>query len=309
MSKENFDRIIDSLEVKYVLASKRKVLNSVELQNTLEQKDILLQVNSGFFSAGKNQVQIPPNHFYLIPKGSLIHFRHGKPPYEILGPEGFISSEQRELYLLPLGPTEAYEPDSDVFTIIGFEVLIYGAIPFFSILELPCLMIGENPTLNDLLQKIMMEEFVDPIGKVTMVRKYTDELIIHICRFIYSHPDLKPNIEKLDYLLDKRLINIIQYIQENLEQNLSNHKIAELAFVSKDYIGQFFKSLTGSNLQDYIENRRLEQAHFLLRSTTESIQEIAHMVGFKDPAYFSRRFKMKYNQNAKEVRKTDYLVV
>jgi transcriptional regulator GlxA family with amidase domain len=154
----------------------------------------------------------------------------------------------------------------------------------------------------------MMEEYLDPVGKKTMVKKYTDQMIIHICRYIYDDPELHKNIDKLNYLLDKRLINIIQFIQDNLDQDLSNHRIANLAFVSKDYIGQFFKSLTNSNLQDYIENRRLDQAHYLLRSTADSIQEIAHKVGFKDPAYFSRRFKVKFNQNAKEVRKSDFQV-
>ncbi len=308
MSKENFDRIIDYLQVKYVLASKRVVIKPVELSNTIEQKDVFLQVNAGHFTAGLKQTPIPEGHFYFVPRGSTIHFRHGQGPYEVIGTEGFTSPEQREKYLKPIDPRMALRPGSDVFTILGFEVLIHGAIPFFQILELPPVMMGENQVMSELLHKIMIEEYVDPVGKSTMVRKYTDEMIIHICRHIYDNPALFNKVQKLDYLLDRRLINIIQFIQDNLGDDLSNHKIASLAFVSKDYIGQFFKSMTGSNLQDYIENRRLDQAHFLLRSTTDSIQDIAAIVGFKDPAYFSRRFKFKFNQNAKEVRKSDHQV-
>ena len=81
--------------------------------------------------------------------------------------------------------------------------------------------------------------------------------------------------------------------------------IASLAYVSKDYVGQFFKSLTGRNLQDYIEERRLERAYHLIRTTDENIQQIAVRVGFKDPAYFSRRFKIKFLKNAKDVRKPE----
>lgn len=40
----------------------------------------------------------------------------------------------------------------------------------------------------------------------------------------------------------------------------------------------------------------------LLKTLPDNIQEIAHKVGFKDPAYFSRRFKMKYGANANSVR-------
>ena len=309
MGKESFNRIVDALEVKYVLASKRRVVEPVELVNTLEQKDILIKVESGFFTSCKNHRQIHAGTFCLIPKGSLIHFRHGKGPYTQLGSEGFTSAEHRENFLKPVHYQDAAKPDADIFSILGFEVLIHGAIPFFSIIELPCMFIDKNDVLSDLLNKILAEEGMDEVGKSSMVKKYTEEIIIHICRIIYSNPELSAQTQKLGYLLDKRLISIIQYIQENLGSDLSNIKIAELAFVSKDYIGQFFKSLTNINLQDYIENRRLEQAYFLLRTTTDNIQEIAHKVGFKDPAYFSRRFKIRFLQNAKEVRKYDYTVI
>ena len=309
MPKENFNRIVDALEVKYVMASKRKVVVPVELANTIEQKDILIKVNSGYFASCKNYKQIPEGAFCLIPRGSVIHFRHGKAPHTLLGSEGFTSAEHRETFLTPLAFTDPIPPGSDVFSILGFEVLIHGAIPFFSILELPCMFLDQNEVLTQLMNKILAEENQDEIGKSSMVKKYTEEIIIHICRIIYNTPELSKYTERLGYLLDKRLISIIQYIQDNLEKDLSNNKIAELAYVSKDYIGQFFKSLTNTNLQDYIENRRLEQAHFLLRTTTDNIQEIAHKVGFKDPAYFSRRFKIRFMQNAKEVRKYDYTVI
>jgi len=309
MSKDSFNRIVDALEVKYVLASKRKVVEAVELSNTIEQKDILIKVNSGYFTSCKELRQIPEDTFCLIPRGSIIHFQHGKGPYTQLGSEGFTSVEHRENFLKPVHHQDFLKQGDDVFSILGFEVLIHGAIPFFSIIELPCLFIDKNEILTELLNKILVEESQDEIGKSSIVKKYTEEIIIHICRYIYTNPELSAQTQKLGYLLDKRLISIIQYIQDNLGKDLSNNKIAELAFVSKDYIGQFFKSLTNTNLQDYIENRRLEQAHFLLRTTTDNIQEIAHKVGFKDPAYFSRRFKIRFLQNAKEVRKYDYTVM
>ena len=231
-----------------------------------------------FFSSCKNQRQIPVGTFCLIPKGAHVHFRHGKGPYTQLGSEGFTSVEHRETFLKPVQSGIQLKPDADIFSILGFEVLIHGAIPFFSIIELPCLFIDKNDVLTDLLNKILSEESRDELGKTTMVKKYTEEIIIHICRLIYSNPELSAQTQKLGYLLDKRLISIIQFIQDNLEKDLSNNKIADLAYVSKDYIGQFFKSLTNTNLQDYIENRRLEHAHFLLRTNTDNIQEIAHKV-------------------------------
>ncbi|MFN8166613.1 MAG: AraC family transcriptional regulator [Bacteroidia bacterium] len=94
----------------------------------------------------------------------------------------------------------------------------------------------------------------------------------------------------------------VKYIRENLDKDLSNKTIASVAYISEDYVGQFFKSLTGKNLQDYIEGQRLDRALHLLKTIPDNIQEIAARVGFKDPAYFSRRFKMKYGANANSIR-------
>lgn len=305
--KDRFNHIIDVLEIKYVLASKRKVIKPVELSRTLEQKDILIQVNSGHFYSGDPYKRIEPGHFYLIPRDSIINFRHGSGPYETIGSEGFTSPEQRERYLKPIAPDAPVRDDEDVFTILGFEVLIHGAIPFLSMLEIPALDMGVQNEMESITGKIMSEVYGDELGKNTLIKKYTEEMLVQVCRYIYKENKLHESIKKLDYVLDKRLISIIQFIQGNLDKDLSNSNIARLAYVSKDYIGQFFKSMTNHNLQDYIESRRLEHAHFLLRSSSDSIQEISQKVGFADAAYFSRRFKLRFKQNAREVRRSDIL--
>ncbi len=309
MGKESFDRIVDALEVKYILASRRKVVNSSELLSTFEQKDILVYIEKGYFSADKHHHQLKEGSLYLIPKGNSIDFRHGPPPYKEFGQDGFTSKELREKYLMPIETNELINENDHVFSIFGFEVLVHGAIPFFSILEIPNIRIHNQSSIYEIFQKMVIEEELNGVGKSTMLAHLAGELIVNLCRYIYDNPVFEINLEKVNFLLDKRLIKIIQHIQDNLDQDLSNHLIAEKAFVSKDYVGQFFKSNTNQNLQDYIESRRLDKAHYLLRTSNDNIHEIALKVGFKDPAYFSRRFKIRFNKNAKEVRRNDLLVV
>lgn len=309
MGKESFNRIVDALEVKYILASRRKVLMSSELINTSEQKDVLVYIENGFFSAEKNHTQLNNGTLYLIPKGNSINFRHGAPPYQQFGPDGFTSKELREQYLEPITSDQVVDESQHVFSIFGFEILLHGAIPFFSILEIPNTRIQGNNAIQEILQKMLVEEEQVNIGKKSMLGHLASELIINLCRFLYDQPQFERNFEKIRFLLDKRLIDIMQYIQNNLDQDLSNNLIAEKAYVSKDYVGQFFKSNTNHNLQDYIEGMRLDKAHHLLRTTNDNIHEIALKVGFKDSAYFSRRFKLRFKKNAKEVRKHDYQVV
>lgn len=310
MRNEVFNRIIDSLQVKYYRSAKREIIKPSELNAAIEPRNILVQVNSGYCYGERNFHRINPGDFYFMPVGSPIYFRHGNSSsYDVFGKEGFVNPEIRGKYTKNLSSKETIDPTKDVFSILGFDVHIYGAIPFFSILELPCFTIPADTEMNYLMQTMISEEQGDNLGKERLLRNFTEELVVHICRFIHDKPEYEKNFEKIVYLLDKRLVNIIQYVSSNLGDDLSNVKIAEKAAVSKDYVGQFFKSLTNTNLQDYIENQRLEKALFLLRTSKDNVQEIAHAVGFKDPAYFSRRFKLKYNVNANQVRKENSIAI
>jgi AraC-like DNA-binding protein len=310
MRDEVFNRIIEALQVKYYRSVKREVIKPSELNASIEPRNILVQVNSGFFYGERSFHRINTGDFYFMPVGSPIYFRHGQnDSYDVFGKEGFINPEIRNKYIKNISGCELVDPAKDVFSILGFDVHIYGAIPFFSILELPCFIIPADTELNYLMQTMISEEETDNLGKERLLRNFTEELVVHLCRFIYKKPEYIKNFEKIVYLLDKRLVNIIQYVSANLGDDLSNVKIAEKIYVSKDYVGQFFKTLTNTNLQDYIENQRLEKAHFLLRTSKDNVQEIAHAVGFKDPAYFSRRFKLKYKVNSNQVRKENSIAI
>ena len=51
------------------------------------------------------------------------------------------------------------------------------------------------------------------------------------------------------------------------------------------------KQLTGLSPVNFIKQMRIKQALKFLEDDTLSISEIAYMVGFTDPKYFSRSFK------------------
>ncbi len=310
MRDEIFNRIIESLHVKYYRSSQREIVQPVELNGSIEPRNLLVQVNSGFCYGERNFTRINPGDFYFMPVGSSIFFRHGRSnSYPVFGRDGFSSPEEREHFMKSINGAKSFTDKQDVFSIMGFDAQIYGAIPFFAILEMPCFVIPYDEEMNYLMKTMIHEEEERKLGRDRLLRDLSDEMVLHICRYIGSKPEYKKNFEKINFLLDKRLVNIIQYIQSNLHDELTNNRIAELAFVSKDYVGQFFKTMTNTNLQDYIENQRLERAHALLLTSQDNVQEIAHNVGFKDPAYFSRRFKIKYNKNANQVRKESSLTL
>jgi Osmosensitive K+ channel histidine kinase len=81
------------------------------------------------------------------------------------------------------------------------------------------------------------------------------------------------------------------YIQQNYSRSLSRQEIAEVVGLSKNYLSQIFHQELGISPWEYLNRYRIRQARELLRTTNESITTIASLVGFDDPAYFSRIFR------------------
>ncbi len=105
--------------------------------------------------------------------------------------------------------------------------------------------------------------------------------------------------------LDKKFLNDFAGI---VEQNLSNDKfdvedICKIIGISRIQLYRKVKALLGCNITDYILNRRLKKAKYLLNNENYTISEIAYMVGFSNPNYFSTVFKAKYDCTPSEFKK------
>ena len=54
-----------------------------------------------------------------------------------------------------------------------------------------------------------------------------------------------------------------------------------------------FKMAVGATLMAYVQNLRIEEAKRLLEAGSMSFEEIAHDVGYDNPAFFRRIFKTR----------------
>ena len=64
-----------------------------------------------------------------------------------------------------------------------------------------------------------------------------------------------------------------------------------------------FKEYTGSTPAQYLLSLRISNAQTLLESTSYNITEIANIVGYDNPLYFSRIFKKQIGMSPSEFRK------
>lgn len=94
----------------------------------------------------------------------------------------------------------------------------------------------------------------------------------------------------------------IRYLGENYDRNLSLEEICAELSVSKNYFSYLFKRETGWNLWAYLTEIRLDKSKELLRTTDYKSYEIAYMVGYDNPSYFSKLFKKCTGQTPNEYR-------
>ncbi|GAC1313493.1 MAG: substrate-binding domain-containing protein [Mucilaginibacter sp.] len=113
--------------------------------------------------------------------------------------------------------------------------------------------------------------------------------------------------QPLSKSIDKKFVNDFAGI---VEQNLSNEKfnvddICKIIGVSRVQLYRKVKALIGCSITDYILNRRLKKAKYLLNNESFTISEITYMVGFSNPNYFSTVFKGKYGVTPSEFKKNN----
>jgi len=87
---------------------------------------------------------------------------------------------------------------------------------------------------------------------------------------------------------------MINYISENYHEKISLYNCAAQLNLSYDWFQHKFKEITGKSPQNFLLERRLEQAKSLLLQEGLNCSEIAYRCGFSTSAQFSMQFKREY---------------
>jgi AraC family transcriptional regulator len=88
-----------------------------------------------------------------------------------------------------------------------------------------------------------------------------------------------------------KLRQAIDYIQENLSENISLEAIANHIDISSYHFCRLFKQATGLSPHQYVIQQRVERAKQLLRQGKMSLSEIAIACGFSHQSHLNRHFK------------------
>ncbi len=101
----------------------------------------------------------------------------------------------------------------------------------------------------------------------------------------------------------RRINNVIDYIDSNLDEFLCLNKIAEVANFSPYHFHRIFTTFTGETLNNFVKRLRVEKAARLLIIDIEKpISEIAYYCGYNNTSVFCRAFKGHFKMNAMDYR-------
>ncbi len=89
----------------------------------------------------------------------------------------------------------------------------------------------------------------------------------------------------------KNLSNAIEYIEDNLDKEISYEKAARIACCSTYYFQRLFSYVAGVSLSEYIRKRRMSQAAFELQRTDKKVLDVALKYGYTSPTSFNRAFQ------------------
>ncbi|MCU6711621.1 response regulator [Paenibacillus sp. J5C_2022] len=136
--------------------------------------------------------------------------------------------------------------------------------------------------LEDIHPQLLLYKELERISGLEDFQSWLQEVMLPASEEMNSRGSHKHK-KTVDYM--KR------YVQAHYDEDITLDVMADKVFLTRNYLSQIFKQVTGENYNSYVTRIRMEKAKELLLSGKYKLYEVALMVGYKNNAYFSQQFK------------------
>ena len=115
---------------------------------------------------------------------------------------------------------------------------------------------------------------------------------VFLIKLIQRYGDLpEDEVELSSSFTSKHYQKVLEYVQEQYQQNITVEKLADAAAMSVAHFSRLFKKATGQSPMAFVMAYRVEQAKKKLTQPDTPIIDIAMACGFADQSHFNRVFK------------------
>ena len=123
---------------------------------------------------------------------------------------------------------------------------------------------------------------------------FDEEYFRALGRLVLSENDAWADGHAQQSTLPGALEMMMTFIRHHIAEPLTVARVAESARCSETTAQRLFARHVGESMQSWIRQVRLREAASLLRTSGLRVSEVAQLVGYTDPLYFSRAFRRAY---------------
>jgi AraC family transcriptional regulator len=176
-------------------------------------------------------------------------------------------------------PTQHFSADS-----LGIDIghTVPASLPYESF---------QDPLIAEMAFAMALEMRTQTAGGKLLAETLAASLA---ARLVHSHTGLSSDREFVGFsnlgLDRRRLTRVKEYIEANLEGDLTIAQLAKIASLSRFHFARAFKAAVGESPHQYVSARRLERAKELLIRNDQPLIDIAIALNFSSQANFTRAF-------------------
>lgn len=147
--------------------------------------------------------------------------------------------------------------------------------------------------------------YLQIIQELKLTKPHYEEVLVRYLELLFiliSRLQEKKTRAKNVFLLDE-MERAVTYFHANYNHSISIDEYARSRGMSISWFIRNFKDYTDSTPTQYLLSLRISNAQSLLESTSYNVTEIAEIVGYDNPLYFSRLFKKQCGVSPTEFRR------
>jgi AraC-like DNA-binding protein len=253
--------------------------------------------NCGIYKTKLNET-IKNNPFLVIGKvennGFKVNLKNGE-KYKVLQNQGYCTPQNSNYQTLSFsGIAGTYH-----WSHISYN--IFGGIPLTQYIKIPIIFSVETGNhIGNIVDQLVFISKENTESLLSIVKRQA--LGMELLGYLLESTNYDQAVLDMQFSKLNRLYEAIQYIQENVFNEIDVKKCAKMCNYSSSRFHQLFADATGFTPLKYHTHLKIKEAQTLLVSD-KSIAEIANICGYEDQHYFSRIFKSHTGDTASEFRK------
>lgn len=156
---------------------------------------------------------------------------------------------------------------------------------------------GTSPIYVMLFKQIILEFQNCSVGYQEMLEMCLRQLLLAVQRARLEKPSV------VDSHVHDEMEAARQYFNEHYNEPIVIEEFAQSRHISVSLFMRNFKRVFNVSPKQYIQDVRMNNAQSLLATTDYSVAEIAAIVGFDNPLYFSRQYRKEKGMSPTHYRK------